>query len=377
MNKYLTLSGIIIGMVIGSLMLDTVTNWLVISLIALLPLLAYWKAKKIDTYLPDNSSDPNASNAPDASNNNPQPKKSWIKPALMRTLVFSLFVCIGLFSEALWWTQQQTLQQGTFVKKDKSRHLPLGMSLQKVVWQLGIIPLPDLVNIPAGTFIMGDDNGGSDEKPSHSVKLKAFSMSRTEITFAQYDYYIWRLKQADKNNPDAHYPDDKNYGRANRPVINISWHQAQGYVHWLSKQKNQECRLPTEAEWEYAARAGTNTQYYWGDTPSHDYANYKGKEGKDQWKNTAPVASFPPNKFGLYDMSGNVWEWVEDKLHGNYQGAPADGSAWLAGSDSSQVLRGGSWDSLSYVGRFAFRDLNDSVIRGDDFGFRIVCAPIH
>ena len=124
-------------MVIGSLMLDSVTNWLVLSLIALLPLLAYWKAKQIDTHLPDDSSDPNASNASNASNaydNNPQPKKSWIKPALVRTLVFSLFVCIGLFSEALWWTQQQTLQQGSFSdEKDKSRHLPLGMSFQKVV----------------------------------------------------------------------------------------------------------------------------------------------------------------------------------------------------------------------------------------------------
>ena len=366
-NKYLTLSGIIIGMLIGSLMLDIpTTNWLMISFAVLLLLLAYWKATQIHTHLPNDA------------NNNPLSKKAWIKPALRRIFIFSLLIAIGLFSEAIWWTQQQTLQQGLLSdEKAKGRSLPLSMSLQKVAWQLGITPLPDLVKIPAGTFIMGDDNGRSDEKPSHSVKLKAFSMSRTEITFAQYDYYIWRLKQADKNNPDAYYPDDETDGRANRPVINISWHQAQGYVHWLSKLKDQNCRLPTEAEWEYAARAGTNTQYYWGDTPSHDYVNYDGKEGKDQWENTAPVASLLPNKFGLYDISGNVWEWVEDKYHDNYQGAPTDGSAWLAGDIKHRVLRGGSWSESSYDVRSAVRVDYYPGFRLYFFGFRIVCAPIH
>ena len=176
--------------------------------------------------------------------------------------------------------------------------------------------------------------------------------------------------------------DDNGWGRDNRPVINVSWNDTQGYLKWLNKKYAKQlnglkCRLPTEAEWEYAALAGTKTQYYWGDTPSHNYANYYGKEGKDQWENTAPVASFSKNKFGLYDMSGNVYEWVEDKWHGNYQGAPADGSAWLAGSDSSRVLRGGSWGYASDLVRSAFRFVYNPDFSYDNVGFRIVCAPIH
>ena len=247
------------------------------------------------------------------------------------------------------------------------------------------IELPNkltLLALPKGEFIMGDESSTrKSEKPAHKVTIRPFWMGETEITFNQYDAYTKEkgLKLAD----------DEGWGRDNRPVINVSWNDTQGYLKWLNKKYAKQlnglkCRLPTEAEWEYAARAGTKTQYYWGDEPSHDYANY-GKEeccsglakGKDQWKNTAPVASFPPNKFGLYDMSGNVDEWVEDKWHNNYQGAPADGSAWLAGGSMSRVFRGGSWLGTSNFVRSAIRFGYVPDDRLNYIGFRIVCALIH
>ncbi len=226
-----------------------------------------------------------------------------------------------------------------------------------------------LLPISAGSFRMGSNNGDNDEKPVHKVTIaKPFWMSETEITFDQYDAYATATGKAK--------PEDRGWGRGNRPVINVSWQDTQGYVKWLSQNNKQglQCRLPSEAEWEYAARAGTTTAYYWGDKPDRDFANYSFAKGHDKWVYTAPVKQFKPNGFGLYDMSGNVWEWVQDRWHKDYTGTPQDGSAWETGSGASRVLRGGSWDLTSNNVRSAFRSYFDD--GGYNIGFRVVCSPI-
>ena len=234
-----------------------------------------------------------------------------------------------------------------------------------------------LMPIPQGHFQMGSDNGRDNEKPVHKVTFNYdFWMSETEVTFTQYDAYATGKNKAD----------DEGWGRKNRPVINVSWQDAQGYVRWLSKNNEQglRCRLPSEAEWEYAARAGTTTDYFWGEKASHEYANYGKDEccgglvkGRDQWLNTAPVGSFPANDFGLHDMNGNIDEWVQDGYDGyqdNYQGAPTDGSVWQQKASGGRVLRGGSWVNNSGDMRASVRDFNTPDGRGFNGGFRVVCA---
>jgi formylglycine-generating enzyme required for sulfatase activity len=155
-------------------------------------------------------------------------------------------------------------------------------------------------------------------------------------------------------------------------VINVSWDDAKEYVAWLSRKTGKAYRLLTEAEWEYAARAGTTTRYYWGDDIGKN--NAKCNACGSQWggKQTAPVGSFKPNAFGLYDMAGNVWEWVEDVYHDNYAGAPTNGSAWLQGGDASRrVVRGGSWyvDPLFLRAAVRYRYASDD--RSINLGFRV------
>ena len=229
---------------------------------------------------------------------------------------------------------------------------------------------PEMVVIPAGRFRMGDMDGGgdSDEKPVHEVRIaQPFAMGRYEVTFAEYDRYA---QAAGKTKPD----DTLNSGRGNHPVINVSWQNAQNYVKWLSQETGQRYRLPSEAEWEYAARAGSTTTYSWGNSPSGRHANANEDVGwpSDGYKRTAPTGSFIPNQFGLYDMSGNVWEWVEDCWHENYARAPVDGSAWVSGGNcSSRILRGGSFNSFPARVRSAFRNGLGAALRTSSDGFRL------
>jgi len=236
---------------------------------------------------------------------------------------------------------------------------------------------PKMVTIPAGDFWMGDIQGGgeTDEKPKHFVSIKkSFAMCRYEVTFEEYDRF------ADATGRDK--PKDKGWGRGKRPVINVSWDDAKAYVDWLSEQTDESYGLPSEAQWEYAARAGKTTKYWWGDTASHKHANY-GREkccaglktGKDKWKNTSPVGSFEPNPFGLYDMLGNVWEWVADPYHDNYNGAPKDGNVWKKGGEKA-VLRGGSWYNKAEWCRAAnrYHYLEDEP-HNDHIGFRCSLKP--
>jgi formylglycine-generating enzyme required for sulfatase activity len=154
-------------------------------------------------------------------------------------------------------------------------------------------------------------------------------------------------------------------------VINVSWDDANAYVTWLSKKTGKPYRLLTEAEYEYATRAGTETPYPWGDDIGKNNANCNGCGSEWDNKQTAPVGSFAPNRFGLYDMVGNVWEWVEDCYHETYNGAPTDGSAWITGDCSTHVVRGGSWNNNPENLRSAFRIRLATVNRVSYLGFRV------
>ena len=210
----------------------------------------------------------------------------------------------------------------------------------------------EIVVLPAGRFRMGclsNDDCLNDEKPVRKVAIASFALSKHEVTFAQWDACV------SGGGCGGYRPEDVGWGRAARPVVNVSWEDAQSYVSWLSRETGEAYRLPTEAEWEYAARAGTTTKYSWGKEIGVDRANCRGGSCGDQWAFTAPVGSFAGNAWGLHDMHGNVWEWVQDCWNGNYAGAPVDGSAWLSRNCSLRVLRGGSWGYGPGVLRSAYR----------------------
>jgi formylglycine-generating enzyme required for sulfatase activity len=164
---------------------------------------------------------------------------------------------------------------------------------------------------------------------------------------------------------------EQGWGRGRQPAINVSWPDAQRYVEWLSRLTGRSYRLLTEAEWEYAARAGTATAYYWGDEIGKGNANCDGCGSEWDSKQTAPVGSFAANSFGLYDMAGNVWQWVQDCYHDGYDGAPGDGSAWTEGDCRRRVVRGGSWIDLPRNLRSAIRNWDTSGYRDVDLGFRV------
>jgi formylglycine-generating enzyme required for sulfatase activity len=214
---------------------------------------------------------------------------------------------------------------------------------------------PEMIVVPPGEFMMGSPAAEKDrdphEDPYHHVKIaNAFAVSKYEITFAQWETCV-ALAGC------TYEPMDLNFGRGSHPVINIGWDDARQYTNWLAKRTGRPYRLLSEAEWEYAARAGSQTSYPWGDAIETGRANCGGCGTSFDNKSTAPVGSFAPNAFGLYDMIGNVWEWVEDCWHDGYEGAPVDGSAWITdcSDDALRVLRGGSWDDKAADVRSAAR----------------------
>jgi formylglycine-generating enzyme required for sulfatase activity len=204
-----------------------------------------------------------------------------------------------------------------------------------------------------------------DEGPQHEVNFaNQFAVGKFEVTFDEWDACA-------ANGVCKQDPADWFWRRGKRPVTNVSWDDAQQYVAWVAKLTGKPYRLLTEAEWEYAARAGTATAYSWGDDIGKGNANCDGC-GSQFNKETAPVGSFKPNAFGLYDMHGNVSEWVDDPWHGSYKGAPTDGSSWAKDGDATQrVVRGGSWYSYPQNLRAATRSWFTTVYRLDTLGFRL------
>ena len=229
---------------------------------------------------------------------------------------------------------------------------------------------PEVVVVASGSFMMGsprDEEGrDDDEGPAHRVTIaEAFAVGVYEVTFGEWD-------ACRGGSGCSHNPDDRGWGRGTRPVINVSWEDAQAYVRWLSRETGKGYRLLSESEWEYVARAGTTTHYWWGDAVGSNRANCDGCGSRWDDAQTAPVGSFSANAFGLHDVHGNVWEWVEDCWHDNYSGAPTDGSARTSGGDCSRrVLRGGSWFANPRVVRSANRNWFPSSIRLINVGFRV------
>jgi formylglycine-generating enzyme required for sulfatase activity/RES domain-containing protein len=280
-------------------------------------------------------------------------------------------------------------------------------------WQepLGAEVALEMVPIPAGEFLMGspeDEPGGRNgERPKHLVRLVPFSLARTPITQAQWRQVAsWQPLPAERwgkeLNPDASYfqnrqGNDKSDIRLfeteantdNRPVERVSWLDAMEFCSRLSQRTGRSYALPSEAQWEYACRAGTTTPFHFGDTISSDLANYVGKYAYADGpkgiyrEQSTPVGMFPANAWGLHDMHGNVWEWCLDEWHENYYGSPTDGSAWVdygEGEKSNELgkirlLRGGSWVSSPANCRSAFRDNYLPDGRGVSIGFRVCCLP--
>jgi len=227
----------------------------------------------------------------------------------------------------------------------------------------------EMVQIPAGSFMMGSPSGeGNDnERPQHQVIFpKPFYLGKYAITQEQ-----WQAVMG--NNPSS-------FKGAKWPVENVTWNDAVQFCQKLSQKTGKNYRLPSEAEWEYACRAGTTTAFHFGETITPDLVNYDGNNPygaapKGLYRQeTTPVGSFPPNAFGLYDMHGNVWEWCADPWHGNYNGAPSDGSSWKTGGGSNRVVRGGSWFSYPAFGRAANRNYYSAGYSNGDRGFRVVEA---
>jgi formylglycine-generating enzyme required for sulfatase activity len=227
---------------------------------------------------------------------------------------------------------------------------------------------PEMTVIPAGYFLMGSPagDGRDSERPQHKVTIpRPIAVSRFLITFDQWD-------ACTAHGGCAYRPDDRGWGRGRLPVTNISWEDSRNYVAWLSRQTGKQYRLLSEAEWEYAARAGSKTKYPWGEQLGVGNANCPGS--KTAWEDIqpSPVDTFPPNAFDLHDMTGNLWEWVEDSWHPNYDRAPKDGSVWPGGDPLQRVTRGGSWARTAGECYSAFRDFaRPPGFRNDIFGIRI------
>jgi formylglycine-generating enzyme required for sulfatase activity len=239
---------------------------------------------------------------------------------------------------------------------------------------------PEMIVVPAGSFTMGSapsEKGRSEpEGPQHNVTIpKPFAVSKFELTFSDWDACVTG------GGCDGYKPTDQGWGRGQQPVINTSWNDAQAYLVWLSAVTGKTYRLLSESEYEYATRAGTTTAYFWGDDIGKNNANCNDCGSEWDGRQTSPVGSFKPNAFGLYDMVGNIWEWIEDCVHENYNDAPTDGSAWMASCRAAgrqNILRGGGWgtspDNLRSAGRLFYP--TDARVNGIGFHVaRSLVAP--
>jgi len=244
----------------------------------------------------------------------------------------------------------------------------------------------EMVEIPAGNFEMGapesEKESRDNERPQLDVSVQTFCMGKYPITQAQ-----WRVVATLPQINQELDPEPSHFNGEDRPVESVSWLDVMEFCRRLSKHTKREYRLPSEAEWEYACRAGTTTPFHFGETITTDYVNYDGNypygdapKGEDR-NETTDVGSFKAaNAFGLYDMHGNVWEWCADDWHDSYEGAPKDGSVWIKdiknyeAPETIKPLRGGSWDDVARDCRSACRDIGDARDQDDALGFRVVCS---
>ncbi len=240
---------------------------------------------------------------------------------------------------------------------------------------------PQMVVVPGGSFLMGspetEQGHSADESPQHRVTIgRPFAVGKYEVTIAEWNACAAAAECAGGRSANS--------GSNRLPAIGMSWDEAQAYVGWLSRQTGKKYRLLSEAEWEYAARAGTMTPYHTGPAISADQASIADKQTtpagsnlltgfslKATAKRTVPVGSYPPNGFGLHDVHGNVWEWVEDCVNDGYAGAPTDGNAWTSGKCHRRIIRGGSWVDFAVGARSAIRSGLGTGSRGRTLGLRV------
>jgi formylglycine-generating enzyme required for sulfatase activity len=243
--------------------------------------------------------------------------------------------------------------------------------------------LEGMISIPSGSFMMGSNDGPSEERPVHLVEIRAFKLGATEVTFQQWDACV--------SAGFCRELDDRGWGKGDRPAINVSYNDiTQQFIPWLNKTTGKTFRLPSEAEWEYAARAGTTTPFSTGQCITPGQANFSYDEKYDSFlarmgcdalakhsrHKTIVAKSFSPNAFGLYDMHGNVTEWTQDCFNLRYNGAPKDGSAWLLGKCKDRMVRGGAWNNGPLYLRSTHRDSLPVTFNYNSFvGFRLAQDP--
>ena len=230
---------------------------------------------------------------------------------------------------------------------------------------------PEMARIPAGKFTMGSPTSEMyrGAEAQHQVTLPAFALSKYEITFDEWDACV-----AD-GGCGGYRPEDNGWGRGKNPVINISWTDAKAYAEWLARKTGKPYRLPSESEWEYAARAGTTTSFSFGETITADQVNYDASPNGQKRERTTPVGSFPANAFGVHDMHGNVWEWIEDCWSDEYTAeTPANGAPFTRENCQGHVMRGGSWEDYQGEARSAARvgAFTDDAFPSD--GFRVALS---
>jgi formylglycine-generating enzyme required for sulfatase activity len=289
---------------------------------------------------------------------------------------FAALLALVVIATLIAWWQQDWLKERLYtlvnviaLKTAQEHALKVGDSFKECT------DCPEMIVVPGGFFTMGsrgdEKDRRNDEGPRHQVAiLRPLAVSKFEVTFNEWDTCVRSTGCA------SYRPPDNGWGRDRQPTINVAWYDAQRYVAWLSRITGKTYRLLSEAEYEYAERAGTQTAYPWGDSIKLNgaaMANCNGCGSPWDKKQTAPVGSFPPNAFGLHDMAGNVWEWTEDCYHNSYDQAPTNGSAWTAGDCSSgRVVRGGSWFASPGELRSAARSGPIGAGgRGPIFGFRV------
>lgn len=270
-------------------------------------------------------------------------------------------------------------------KRDCAPPPPTPSTPGPVAWR-DCADTPELIRLQGGRFLMGEQSntGTAYERPLREVTVGEYAIGKYEVSFDEWD-------QCYHAGACAKQVDDEGWGRGKRPVINVSWVDAQQYVHWLSEKTGRKYRLLSEAEWEYAARAGTSTRYSWGDGAEWACSNANvldltGFAQHPNWRwlascddghaHTAPVGSFPANPWGIHDINGNVWEWVQDCWHNDYTGAPATGAAWISdGECEKRVNRGGGWGNNPRSMRSASRDADNAESYSNAMGFRVARSP--
>jgi formylglycine-generating enzyme required for sulfatase activity len=322
-------------------------------------------------------------------------QKARKRAAFLRWLkIGSAAVLLSLIGAGVWYyLDQKNTDTTTFIDPSTQQNNP---SADQQVPNKTLPLIPELVAVPAGNFAMGctagwDDTAGgcrSNEYPSHSVDIKAFRMGRYEVTIGQFKHFVNETNYqtvAEQNNQGCSMIDPESPNRwiikplANwrkpgytqtdsHPVVCLSWQDTQQYLTWLNSKTGNQYRLPTESEWEYSARAGRVTAFYWGDKGDRRYANYRGVAENDTWQNSAPVGRHINNNFGLHDMSGNAWEWTASCWRENYQ-TPELSSEKCDGV--RRARRGGGWDNSAPSIRSAYRSSGSEVERSNLYGFRV------